>query len=70
MNPDDTTPPHLLGAIRVPDDFGYDFAGTRQWQITMGLALTPTERLRWLDKKVQEMQKLVGRARNVDAISS
>ncbi|HVG10025.1 MAG TPA: hypothetical protein VNM67_20150 [Thermoanaerobaculia bacterium] len=41
----------------------WDFDGTRRHHIRLGLRLTPTERLRWLEDTVDEMRRLQGLAR-------
>ncbi|MEA2561549.1 MAG: hypothetical protein QOH06_3053 [Acidobacteriota bacterium] len=41
----------------------WDFEGTRRHHIRLGLRLTPTERLRWLEETVDEMRRLQGLAR-------
>ncbi len=42
----------------------WDFEGTRRHHIRLGLQLTPTERLRWLEETVDEMRRLQGLARH------
>ena len=42
-------------------DRGYD--GHRRRQVRLGLALTPAQRLRWLEQTMEELRPLVGRAR-------
>jgi hypothetical protein len=44
---------------------GFDrgFAGHSRRQAVAGLALTPAERLRWLEEAMIEMRRLLGRAR-------
>jgi hypothetical protein len=42
----------------------WDFEGTRRHHIRLGLRLTPTERLRWLEETVDEMRRLQGLARH------
>jgi len=44
-------------------DRGWD--GHRRRQARMGLALSPLQRLRWLEQTMEEMQRLLGRARTV-----
>jgi hypothetical protein len=41
----------------------WDFDGTRRHHIRLGLRLTPSERLRWLEETVDEMRRLQGLAR-------
>jgi hypothetical protein len=47
------------------DANGFDrgFDGHWRRQVRRGLALTPAERLRWLEQTVEELRRLVGRAR-------
>ena len=47
------------------DSGGFDrgFEGHRHRQVRRGLELTPIERLRWLEQTMEEMRRLVGRAR-------
>jgi hypothetical protein len=42
-------------------DRGFD--GHRRWQATLGLRLTPAERLRWLEETMEELRRLAERAR-------
>jgi hypothetical protein len=50
------------------DDEGFDrgFDGHWRRQVVAGLALTPAQRLRWLEDTLEEMRKLLGRARSTD----
>ena len=41
----------------------WTFAGSRSRVLRMGLAMTPAERLRWLEETVEELLPWVGRAR-------
>jgi hypothetical protein len=41
----------------------WDFEGTRRHHIRLGLQMTPSERLRWLEETVEEMRQLQGLAR-------
>jgi hypothetical protein len=43
-------------------EHGWSFAETERRQRLSGLALTPLERLRWLDRHKKELQSLLGRA--------
>jgi hypothetical protein len=43
-------------------EHGWSFAETARRQRLSGLALTPLERLRWLDRHKKELQSLLGRA--------
>jgi len=47
-----------------PKDHDWDFAGTRRNHLQVGLAMTPAERLRWLEETVEEMRSLQGLARH------
>ncbi len=42
-------------------DVGYD--GHSRRQVRLGLAMTPAERLVWLENKLAEMRRLLGKAR-------
>ena len=42
---------------------GWDFEGARRFQAQLGLAMTPAERLQWLEDTVAEMRQLCGLAR-------
>ena len=57
---DEATPgaPHL-----EPDDFDGSFEANRRRQFLLGLELEPVERLRWLERTMAEMRKLLGRAK-------
>lgn len=52
-------------ATKQKDASGFDrgFDGHWRRQVRLGLALTPAERLRWLEQAMEEMRPLVGRAR-------
>lgn len=56
-------PTRKWGQLPGPDDYGYDFEGTRKWQAALGQTLTPSQRLDWLESTVREMRELVGLAR-------
>jgi hypothetical protein len=43
--------------------FDRGFEGHSRRQARLGLKLTPAERLRWLEQTMEEMRRLVGRAR-------
>ena len=50
----------------VPEDAGgFDrgFHGHRRRQARLGLQLSPAERLRWLEETMDELRRLLGRAR-------
>lgn len=44
-------------------DLDRGFEGHRRRQARLGLALSPAERLRWLEETMEELRGLVGRAR-------
>jgi hypothetical protein len=48
----------------LPADFDGTFEGTRLRQIRLGLAMTHTERLRWLETTMAELRELQGKARS------
>jgi hypothetical protein len=48
-------------ADRDASDWGFE--GARRFQAQLGLALSPAERLQWLEETVAEMRELCGRAR-------
>ena len=45
------------------DGFDQGFEEHRRNQIRRGLLLTPAERLRWLQRSVAKMRRLLGKAR-------
>ena len=50
----------------VPEETGgFDrgFEGHRRRQARLGLQLSPAERLRWLEETMDELRRLLGRAR-------
>jgi hypothetical protein len=50
----------------APDDsaaFDRGFDGHALRQARMGLRLTPAERLRWLESAMEELRRLLGRAK-------
>lgn len=51
--------------IEVKGHAGFDrgFDGHWRRQVRLGLALTPAQRLRWLEQTMEELRRLVGRAR-------
>ena len=54
---------------RTPEDgFGWTFDETRRRQMRAGLAMTPAERLKWLEEMLDELLPLVGRARDADKV--
>ncbi len=44
-------------------EFDRGFDGHRRRQVRLGLQLSPAERLRWLEETVDELRRLLGRAR-------
>lgn len=46
-------------------DSGYE--GHFRRQARLGLALTPAERLRWLEETMEEMRRILGRAKTQEA---
>jgi hypothetical protein len=44
-------------------EFDRGFEGHRRRQVRLGLQLSPTERLRWLEGTMDELRRLLGRAR-------
>jgi hypothetical protein len=43
-------------------DFDGTFEGTRRRQMLLGLEMTYEERLRWLDRTMAEMRRILGKA--------
>lgn len=43
-------------------EHGWSFEETAHRQLLAGLEMTPLERLRWLDRRKKELQRLLGRA--------
>jgi hypothetical protein len=58
-----------MGAKESPG-FERGFDGHRRRQVRLGLALTPAQRLRWLEQTMEELRPLVGRARLAKPLSS
>lgn len=50
-------------------DLDWGFEGHRRRQARLGLGLSPAERLRWLEESMEELRKLVGRARQGRPVS-
>jgi hypothetical protein len=48
---------------KEPAGFDRGFDGHWRRQVRLGLALTPAQRLRWLEQTMEELRPLVGRAR-------
>lgn len=46
------------------EDLDWTFEAHRRRQVRLGLQLSPAERLRWLEQSMEELRKLVGRARH------
>ena len=44
-------------------EFDRGFEGHRRRQVRLGLQLSPAERLRWLEQTMDEMRRILGRAR-------
>ena len=44
-------------------EFDCGFEGHRRRQARLGLQLSPAERLRWLEETMDELRRLLGRAR-------
>ena len=60
MVADDQNPPGENGGF----DRGYE--GHARRQAWAGLRLTPAARLRWLERTMEELRRVVGRARQVE----
>ncbi|MBZ5638170.1 MAG: hypothetical protein LAO51_05345 [Acidobacteriia bacterium] len=57
--PDDGREP----ATDPQDGFDRGYDGHRRRQARIGLSLTPAQRVRWLEETMEEMRRLLGRAR-------
>ena len=57
--------PDTMPARGRGDEGGFDrgFEGNRRRQARLGLQLSPAERLRWLEETMDELRRLLGRAR-------
>lgn len=44
-------------------EFASGFEAHRLQQVRMGLRLTPAERLRWLERTMEELSRVLGRAK-------
>ena len=44
--------------------FDKGYAEHQRRQLRLGLAMTPAERLKWLENKLAEMRQLLGKARH------
>jgi hypothetical protein len=53
-----------VGSDADGEGFDRGFDGHRRRQVVAGLALTPAQRLRWLEATMEEMRRLLGRARS------
>ena len=58
-----TRQPPFWGEAPEQEAMGWDFDGTQRFQATLGLRLTPAERLGWLERTLAEMRELCGLAR-------
>lgn len=58
-----------VGPSKGSRDMDWDFKGHRRRQARLGLRLSPAERLRWLEESMEELRKLVGRARQGRPVS-
>lgn len=45
------------------EDLNWSFEAHHRRQVRLGLRLSPAQRLRWLEQSMEELRKLVGRAR-------
>ncbi|MCZ7626087.1 MAG: hypothetical protein C3F12_12445 [Candidatus Methylomirabilota bacterium] len=59
-----------VNSSRRTEDLEWDFEGHRRRQVRLGLQLSPAERLRWLEQSMEELRKLVGRARHGRPVTS
>ncbi len=50
-------------------DLDWGFEEHRRQQARLGLGLSPAQRLRWLEESMEELRKLVGRARQGRPVS-
>ena len=50
---------------RQEDGFDRGWDGHRRRQARIGLALSPLQRLHWLEQTMEEMKRMLGRARAV-----
>jgi len=53
-----------------PRGFDRGHEGHRRRQARMGLALSPAERLRWLEQTMEALRRIVGRARQGRRVGS
>lgn len=56
--------------MRLPEPWPKGWEGHREAQVLRGLALTPAERLRWLEETMATMRRWVGRARQADGAAA
>jgi hypothetical protein len=47
----------------VPPPFDFSYSAQQRRQARLGLAMTPAERLAWLESKLAEVRQLLGTAR-------
>lgn len=59
-----------VNPAKLTGHLDWDFEGHRRRQAKLGLELSPAERLRWLEESMEELRKLVGRARQGRPITS
>jgi len=57
------TSPEIQSTHDESASFDRGFGGHALRQARMGLRLTPAERLRWLERTMDELQRLLGRAK-------
>ena len=55
--------PPFSGESPEQETMGWGFDGAQRFQTTLGLRLTPAERLAWLERTLTEMRELCGLAR-------
>lgn len=55
--------PTCWGERPEQEAMGWDFEGAKRFQISLGVSLTPAERLAWLERTLAEMSELCGLAR-------
>lgn len=61
MKRDETAP------LADPVSWGWTYEETRRRKLREGLALSPAERLEWLERTIEEWRPLVGAARRSQA---
>ncbi len=60
----------MAGPVDRPAEFSRGFDGHRRSQAAMGLRLTPSERLRWLEETMAVLRRWRGRARDAPTVPS